>query len=275
MDRPDSGLISVNLFIAHLGIQIISQSKELADGLCERYRGFTQGTDTQFEAIVHVNHEDNNYRIEDLPISFDGGRVVIDLLGFHGWIDIEQGKGEISLPNRRTIENIDYFLRLVAALMIFDAGGIMLHAAGIASSDRVNLFLGHSGSGKTTIARFSPNESVLNDDLVALYPEGDEWVVYATPFWNTSQVRPLNKSGRLDSIYCLTQDYRVYLENLSPAKALAELISSVPVITSDSERCSALLTRCQAISRAIKIYLLHFLPDNTFWNEISPKKVLS
>ena len=71
---------------------------------------------------------------------------------------------------RAAFEEVEYFLRVIYALLVFQAGGLLFHAAGIVRDGQCYLFFGHSGSGKTTVARLSSTDLVLNDDLVVLIP---------------------------------------------------------------------------------------------------------
>jgi hypothetical protein len=127
------------------------------------------------------------------------------------------------------------------------------------------VFFGHSGSGKTTVARNSSGKRVLNDDLVVLQREGEYWNASSTPFWNPTQVKPLNLSGKIHALYQLVQDRHVVLEPVSPAIALAEFLANVPVMNGDPTRGQELVERCLMIVNSVPVYRLHFLPDGTFW----------
>jgi hypothetical protein len=136
------------------------------------------------------------------------------------------------------------------------------------------LFFGHSGSGKTTVARVSRDDIVLNDDLLLLIPGNSgenrkiRWIANATPFWNPTQVSPSNHSGPVVGLYRLVQDIEVYLEPMGAGQALAELISNIPVIPDDPSRIEILLNRVNEFLESVPAYRLHFLPDDSFWNVI-------
>jgi hypothetical protein len=66
----------------------------------------------------------------------------------------------------------------------------------------------------------------------------------------------------------LVQDQKVYLEPLSPAQGMAEMITSVPLINADPSRTHELVTRCQSLMVSVPVYRLHFRKDNSFWNAI-------
>jgi len=161
---------------------------------------------------------------------------------------------------------LDYYVRVACAVLAFQAGGLLFHAAGIVRGGLGYVFFGYSGSGKTTVSRLSPHDVVLNDDLVLLMPADRGWTVQSTPFWNPSQVRPAGAlAAPLAGLFHLVQDKQVYLETLYAAQAVAEVIASVPVIAADPSRTSQLLERGRRLIHAAPVYNLHFLPDPSFW----------
>ncbi|MDD5467596.1 MAG: hypothetical protein PHS96_07300 [Anaerolineales bacterium] len=203
-----------------------------------------------------------------VSLDFSGRRVRLSSTGCEGVIDLASKRGELRLDRERAAEDVDYFLRVVYAMLAFEAGGWMAHAAGVVRRGRAHLFFGHSGSGKTTVSRLSQGQLVLNDDLVLILPVDEGWQVHGTPFWNPTQVRPGPGSAPLGGIYFLVQDKCVFLEPTTPGLALAELVSNAPVIPEDSRRNTELLARCASLLRDAAVYRLHFLPDDSFWAAI-------
>lgn len=182
-----------------------------------------------------------------------------DLLARTGWVR--------PAPDRE-LESVDYFLRVVFALLAYEGGGLMFHAAGIVRQGRARLFFGPSGAGKTTVARLSP-DGVLNDDLVILKPAEDGWVVYGTPFWNPTQARPGGgPPAKLASLFRLVQDQQTFIRPASQGRMLAEMLASVPVLSGDAARCAELVRRCEAILSAAPAYYLYFRQDASFWKAI-------
>lgn len=205
------------------------------------------------------------------PFAFEAGRLNFTAADYTGTIDLAQHSGQLTFSSTQVFEAADYFVRTAVALLAFEAGGLLFHAAGLAHHDRGYAFFGYSGSGKTTVARVSPQAVVLNDDLVVLLPQADGWHLHATPFSNPTQIQPAgDRHVLLAGLYRLIQDRRVFLEPLDPAVALAEVVASCPIVCADPDRAIALLDRATQLTHAVPVHRLHFLPDDSFWRVIDP-----
>ena len=164
---------------------------------------------------------------------------------------------------------MEYFLRILYALLAEAHGGLMLRTAGIMAPSGVNLFIGQSGSGKSTVASLSCGRGVvLNDDLIVLRPEQGRWIAYGTPFWN---FKTIDRDGQTASaevagIYTLAKDLDVYLEPMAAAAAVAAMISSCPVVNGDPARAPELMARCRQIVHEVPVHRLHFRKDPSFWD---------
>jgi len=174
-------------------------------------------------------------------------------------------------PGARAVEEVDYFLRVVCAVQVFQAGGFLFHAAGILRDGRAYVFFGPSGIGKTTISQISGEGTVLNDDLILLLPDEEHWYVHSTPYSNATQIAPLaGQFAPLGGMYRLVQDQEVFLENSTPGHTLAEIIANIPVISTDPARSTELITRCQKLLASTPVFRLHFRKDNSFWQVVKP-----
>ena len=124
------------------------------------------------------------------------------------------------------------------------------------------------GVARRTVARLC-DDGMLNDDLVVLLPVAGGWTVHATPFWNPTQVEPVGpRAAPLAALFRLVQDSSVYCRPMAGGQALAEFVSSVPVIAGGPELVHLLFERGQNLLQDVPMYALHFLPDASFWNAV-------
>lgn len=263
---PDASLTTCSLAMAGIGVTIVCSDPHVAAAARERYAHFPADAPIQLVAEITVVERAVTPSLLDAPLCF---RNIITYFGVDAgieYVDVERGQARLTIRADHALEEVEYFLRIVYALLVFRAGGLLFHAAGIVRRDRGYLFFGYSGSGKTTVARLSPHDRVLNDDLVVLLPAARGWIVHATPFSNPTQVQPVGPcSAPIAALLRLVQNTTVHLEAVTPAQGLAEIVASVPVISTDPDRSFLLLERCQRLLREVPIYRLHFLPDDSFW----------
>ena len=260
---------SFSLGIADFTIRVQCNHGRLAEVMDARYAKFPPGLEESFNAQVEWVGKERSSSLLDTKTDFHDGILQFSAPGYHGFIDENAGQGYLELSSAQPVEDIDYFLRVVLALLAPKIGGVLLHTAGIVRDKQTYLFFGHSGSGKTTICRASMDDYlILNDDLILLKPKGDTWLAYGTPFWNPTQIKPTNQFAPSSGVYLLIQDKSVYTQELAAGKAIATLLSNVPIIPLDPVRSIQLLEILEQIQRNIPVYELHFLPDNSFWDVI-------
>jgi hypothetical protein len=263
----------LSLAIAGLRVELRCNHQGLADQLQGRYRQYLAPGTPQLTADVHWSGHAHDGSLADASMTFADDTLHLTAPGYDGEVDVKQGRAWLQLSSLQPLEDVDYFLRLVYALLAFRADGFLFHAAGIVRRGRGYLFFGHSGSGKTTVAQLSPEYLVLNDDLVLLMPEEQRWMVHATPFSNLSQARPTSpQNAPLAAMFRLVQDQELYLEEMGPGQALAELVANVPVIPADLVCSQKLLELGQRLLRSVPVYRLHFLPDASFWNVVESRE---
>ena len=257
------------LAVAGLGLTLKCDDRALVARLRERYRRFTAPAGGQMYVRVHLDRGGPE-SAPPMPVAvFRAGILCLDAPGFEARIDPRAGQAHLALTSATPDEGLDYFLRAACALLAFQAGGFLFHAAGILKAGRVYLFFGPSGSGKTTVARLSPKESVLNDDLVVLLPQGDRWVVHATPFSRTAQPPPVGADrGLLKALFHLVKDRQVYVEPLSRGHAVAQVVANVPLLPLDPGRGRALLPRVASLVSTVPVHGLHFTPEPSFWQAV-------
>ena len=262
---------SLTLAMAGVEVTILCPESSWLELLKQRYQLFIGGGSSGITLhIQQCSHPQLECVLSD-EISFVGQVASLRSLTYHGFINIRDCTAQICTRAGHPFEDIDYFLRVAYALLAFRAGGILFHGAGIIHQGKGYLFFGHSGVGKTTVARLSTGDRILNDDLVILMPpiallapeslpclgealtsriNPQAWSIHSTPFWNPTQVKPSQLSVDLAAMFHLVQDQRVYLEPLSRGQALAELVASVPVISTDARQGQNILDRIEKSTKA-------------------------
>ncbi len=265
--RPTHEMHTCMLAIASIVVTLRCDDPAFAAALRARYHAFALHAFPHLQVHVAVTAADAEVQGPAPDVVMEGA-VIRHADGHHpSYIDVAAGHGHLVVSQPYAIEEMEYWLRVAYAILAFRAGGLLFHAAGVVHHERAFLFCGRSGSGKTTVARLSPNDIVLNDDLVVLMPdENSGWIAYATPFSNPTQIQPTgNRSAPVAGIFRLVQNKNVDLQPVNGGLALAELLANVPVLAADRSLSMRLFERCEELLRTVPVYYLHFLPDPSFW----------
>lgn len=142
---------------------------------------------------------------------------------------------------------------------------LLLHAAAVTRRGKGYLFLGHSGTGKSTHARmwlqsFS-DARLLNDDnpVLRLEESGEVWV-YGSP-WSGKTPCYVSDQAPAGALVLLSQAPRNRLERMSLPQAYAYILSSASGMKIDPGMMDAFYHTVSRVVQAIPAYHLECLPD--------------
>jgi len=265
--------------IAGWRVQIGCRPMDLAGAIADRYANFITTEPPDLIAdIVWENQVDTDSALPDtlpaIKVLADRRGFQLDGPGFSATIDDTLTAASLVIDGIDPMEAVECFARVVYALLAQQRGGLLLHAAGLlveredGGAGQVNLFFGQSGSGKSTVVKLSPQAKVLNDELVLLRPTDAGWIACGTPFWNreaTGRQAEMVR-GTVAGLYKLVQDTDVFVEPLTGATAIAELVANCPVVNSTSTLLPEVLALCRRLARELPAYRLHFRQAPDFWD---------
>jgi hypothetical protein len=189
-------------------------------------------------------------------IAGDERTVTIEGAGFNGAFDRAAGDGWIRQPAEA--EPLETFLTAIYAGRLLAHGGFLLHAATIVGKAGAFVFFGPSGSGKTTVSELV-GEGIVTDEITAITPGEDGYVVSSVPWRGSSTSAPL--AGLLR----LTQAAATAVTPLSPLQAVRQLLPSVFFSRVDTPEVSQFFDNAAALTRGIPAFDLRFTPDRAFW----------
>lgn len=281
MTAPDP----LHLRIAGWTVALHARSTDLADQLAARYAAFRApagAPDLVVEvscAAAHPGAPDagNNATLLHARLTSDGSDYVLDTPQAYGIIGPIRGRAALRFNSddstRHAVREVEYYLRIALALFAFTHDGLLIHCAALKRSDAVYLFVGQSGSGKSTVVALSQaaqRAMALGDDLILVRRVGDAWQAFGTPFWNpeTGLHDGQGEEGPVAGIYKLIQDRAVYVEPMGRAAATAELIANCPIVNDQPALLPALIERCRALAGAVGVARLHFRKDDAFWDVV-------
>lgn len=144
--------------------------------------------------------------------------------------------------------------------------GIELHACGIAFPCGVgNLFVGHSGAGKSTTTRLWTAQEeviVLSDDRVIVRPDAfaGQMRMYGTP-WHGEAMYASPESAQISRILILEHGHGNVLTRLAPSAAVAELFARSFVPFHRHEYVHSALSFLEQLAVAVPCYRYSFEPN--------------
>lgn len=192
----------------------------------------------------------------------NGGEYAVDLLPHPSssfrtmHISEDFTTGRLQLPgDRYAAFTVDSMLRILYSQAVVLHHGFMLHSAAVVRDGKAVLFMGKSGTGKSTHARLwlkeFANTSLLNDDnpVVRVIPDG-EVRVYGSP-WSGKTPCYRNAEAPVEAMVRLEQAPVNRYTELSNIDAFVAVLPGVSVITHSrklyGEACSSVVEALKCV----------------------------
>lgn len=153
-------------------------------------------------------------------------RFALKADGLFARFDEESGRGELWLKETRGLKpGVEGFFRLVAAKRALRGEGVTLHATSVKTARGLFLFIGPSGTGKTTAAETYPEYQRIDEDLVFLMREDRGWM--RKP-WFPFMPKPERENGMVRALFFPERSEFFSLEKRSAVAALPGLLQTPP-----------------------------------------------
>lgn len=184
-----------------------------------------------------------------------------------GWLvcSPDYREGRLLTTGRYTKMAVDNALMVLYALATAASGTVLFHAAVVSHEGKGYMFLGPSGTGKSTHARlwlkYIDGTALVNDDnpVVRLADDGLP-VVYGSP-WSGKTPCYRNVSYPLGGIVLLSQAPYNKIHRLGGIHAYASLVASISGKRWDSRVADGLHATENALASAVPVWHLECLPD--------------
>ena len=179
-----------------------------------------------------------------------------------GWLvcTTDYREGRLITTGRHTKMAIDNALMVLFALATADKGTVLFHASTVSHEGKGYMFLGPSGTGKSTHAslwqRYVPGTALVNDDN----PVVRDGKVYGSP-WSGKTPCYRNVSYPLGGIVVLSQAPYNKIVRLSGLQAYATLVASISGKRWDERVADGLHQTENTLVATVPIWHLECLPD--------------
>ena len=198
------------------------------------------------------------------------GEAVFEFIWFGetaGWLvcSDDYSMGRLITTGRHEKMAIDNALMIMFALATADKGTVLFHAAAVSHEGRGYMFLGPSGTGKSTHAslwqRYIAGTALVNDDNpVVRIDEDGTATVYGSP-WSGKTPCYRNVSYPLSGIVVLSQAPYNKIQRLSGIYAYAALVESISGKRWDERIADGLHQTENALASSVPVWHLDCLPD--------------
>jgi len=157
-------------------------------------------------------------------------------------------------------------LRSIVAIVVHDAGGVMVHAAGIVLDQQAVIYVGPSGAGKSTAATLTDRARMFACDHVALLPQRAGGVLaYGMPGGSTAAMSQTSEAvWPLGAVFRILRDGPAVPKPHTPRVTLLQsaeaLFTMREAVESPDESIAAeqkRLAAVAAIASATKVGTLH------------------
>lgn len=205
-----------------------------------------------------------------LSLGWEGPILLMQSFGFAGWVDLEEGKGELALA-RAEFEKapwcVENYLRVCTAWRALREGGVLLHAASLVKNGRGYIFLGASGSGKSTLAAISRDGEVVSDDLSLVRRKHGKFLLSGTPFRGTYQAGvPLRGDFPIAGVFRIFQAPSNRLEPCPRNHAVADLLAAAPFVVDQLNHDERILRNLKSLDDSHPLAYLYFNLAGDFWD---------
>lgn len=160
---------------------------------------------------------------------------------------------------------VDFSLMLIFAFNTAKLGTLSFHASTVVSGDKAYLFLGVSGTGKSTHSRLWMENIegtwLLNDDHPVLRIDDDGIITaYGSP-WSGKTPCYIADSRRLGALVQLSQGPENRIRRLKPVEAYVNIVNSVASKRWESRIADGIHHTAERIIASVGCWHLECLPD--------------
>ena len=223
----------------------------------------------QGEKVVEDSTNDlGHVQVMEMPegffitVSYDAARKKLHAL----WVNrsFSQGRAKLLYEDATAGVALTSMLRMMFAQTILPQGGISVHASCVCKQGTGYLFLGKSGTGKSTHSeqwmKAFDDCSLLNDDnpIVRIFDE-KVWV-YGSP-WSGKKSCYRQENYPVGGIVRLNQAPANIFQTLTETNAFLALLPSCSVLRSDSQLQQVLYGSLIRLTETVPIGTLACLPN--------------
>jgi hypothetical protein len=165
-------------------------------------------------------------------------------------------------------------LQIALALLVEDAGGLLLHASGVLRDGKVWLFCGPSGAGKTTIATELRERGELfsTDRVVVEFDDSGKLIASSTPFGDSPEEISRPRTGTVAGIAFISQALETRVVEVTTFEATRTMFRQSRWYSSNATATQRTLDNIARIVQTDLCFRLEFEKTTEFWTRLDEWK---
>jgi len=132
------------------------------------------------------------------------------------------------LRDLKNSNSLEYCVRISLLRLYLENNMFLLHSAGVMFENKIYIFSGESGAGKTTTAQNFINAKegkILNDDTMLIRTYDNECsAAYSVPYRSTSGLLPVKGVGKINTLFIIEKSNCIKVEELSLQEKIEVLL---------------------------------------------------
>lgn len=234
------------------------------------------GDDNTSDCLASLGRFDSDGVCMELFTTVDGGRMFRMFLhqgeeeqGSRLYISDDYSQAKLFFNSNadasRRLFALNNALMLLFAFTTATLGTLLMHASVVVNSDKAYMFLGRSGTGKSTHSRLwlqhIAGSTLLNDDnpIIRLAEDGKP-IIYGSP-WSGKTPCYLNEHAPLGAIVRLSQASYNKMTSLKGAMAYAAVLPSLSAMRWEPKMADGIHATLAELAAITSIHHLQCLPD--------------
>jgi len=192
--------------------------------------------------------------------------------GFAGWVDLARREAQVAAPSLAhgpsAVERGVGYGCMHALLR--RRQGLMLHAAGILWRGQGLIASGHSGAGKTTMARLAlACGEPFNDEVVIVDLAGPQPLLLSTPILGQGTppelARRVRRTAPAAALLLLAHAPEFNLAPMDPAEAVMDTLRTNIAAVERLSSATVWMEMVDRLVQAVPVYRLRFRPTAELW----------
>lgn len=257
--------------VGGVGFQVTVPDDAWLAALAPLYAEFPLDSEPEWQVLV--SHEPELAVAGQRWIEHDGPLTRFCVDGYAGWVDLERRQAVVrtsSLAGGASAIERGVGYGCMHALLR-QGQGLMLHAAGIRWRGQGLIASGHSGAGKTTLARLALGHGEpFNDEVVIVDLAGPQPLLLSTPILGQGTppdlARRVKRAAPAAALLLLAHGPAFELAPLDPAEAVMELLRTNIAAVERFDSARLWMERVDQLVRALPVYRLRFRPTAELWD---------